>query len=505
MFIKQIKMKNLYLLIILCFLFSCSSHNHKNEEQNHNHNHIVLSLYSDDYELFAEVDPFVIGHSSDVLVYITQLSDFKPLTDANVSVKLIDSSNNEMVVDVENHSSGVWSFEVKPENQNILKIIFDIEKENKKSQLVSNPLKIFVNDDEVHHEIEEHYEFSKSAVVFPKEQSWKIDFRTEKVNYGNFGSVIKSVGKVMPSTDDEVFIIAKSRGTLVWNTSNLFAGREVEKNEHLYTVLSHGFADENSSLKYFEAENNFKKFDNEYNRAKLLIKDKIISVKEFEETKTEYENAKAIFGKYKNSFSKNGEIITSNSTGLLKDVFVKNGEFVESGTVIASIIKNSEFLIQVDVDPKYSNSLKNISSANFKSLDKNSVFSLEELGGELVSVGRSLNLDNFLLPIFFKIKNNSSFVSGSFVEIFIKTSSNKDVIYIPITSLIEEQGNYFVYKQIHPALFEKSEVKVGDKDGVFVEVLDGLSPLDRVVTKGATILKLTESSGELDPHAGHIH
>lgn len=495
-------MKNLYFIIVILFFISCSTNrNPNNVEYEHSLNQVVLSIYDNNYELFIEINPIILGSTARGVAHITKLRDFKPLTNSNISLKFVDTSKNEVAIGTKSVQPGIWSFELTPQSVGSIELIVEFED----AKFIIKELKAYMNNEEAQKDIGSKYSFSNSATHFSKEQSWKIDFKTEMVNYGNFGSVIKGVGKVMPSTDDVFLLVAKSRGTVVWNSSNLYSGREVRKNEHLYTVLSHGFADENSSLKYIEAENKFKKTELEYNRANSLIKDKIISAKEFEEIKVEYENAKAVYEKYKNTFSKNGEIIKSSSNGFLKEVFVKNGEFVEEGTIIASVTKNDNLLIEVDVEPKYSNSLMNISSANFKMLDGDKTYSIEELDGEVISVGRALNSDNFLLPVYFRIKNNSSFISGSFVEVYIKTSSEKEAIFIPVSSLVEEQGNYFVYEQIHPELFEKTEVKLGNQDGLDVEIISGLSKTSRIVTKGATIIKLAESSGELDPEDAHFH
>ncbi len=59
--------------------------------------------------------------------------------------------------------------------------------------------------------------------------------------------------------------------------------------------------------------------------------------------------------------------------------------------------------------------------------------------------------------------------------------------------------------QVTPELFEKREVKTGITDGIKTEILSGLSTHERIVTKGAFLVKLAQSSGALDPHAGHVH
>jgi hypothetical protein len=76
---------------------------------------------------------------------------------------------------------------------------------------------------------------------------------------------------------------------------------------------------------------------------------------------------------------------------------------------------------------------------------------------------------------------------------------------VPNTSLVEDQGIYFIYVQITPELFEKRLVTVGITDGVRSEILSGLDESERIVTRGAVNIKLAQSTGTLDAHSGHVH
>jgi hypothetical protein len=59
--------------------------------------------------------------------------------------------------------------------------------------------------------------------------------------------------------------------------------------------------------------------------------------------------------------------------------------------------------------------------------------------------------------------------------------------------------------QITPELFSKREVTTGPTDGRNIVIIGGLHAHERVVTVGAILLKLSQSSGALDAHAGHVH
>ena len=66
-------------------------------------------------------------------------------------------------------------------------------------------------------------------------------------------------------------------------------------------------------------------------------------------------------------------------------------------------------------------------------------------------------------------------------------------------------GNTFVFVEVEPELYEKRLVTLGGNDGKRTVVTSGLKAGERVVTKGATMVKLAQGAGALDPHAGHVH
>jgi hypothetical protein len=138
-------------------------------------------------------------------------------------------------------------------------------------------------------------------------------------------------------------------------------------------------------------------------------------------------------------------------------------------------------------------------------MNKQRTYSLSELNGKILSYGKSLNENNYMLPVTFQIDNRSDFIPGSFVEIYIKIQADRPVMTIPNTSITEEQGIYFVYVQITPESFEKREIQTGMTDGRKTEVRSGLKPDEKVVSKGAVSVKLAQSAGTLDTEAGHAH
>jgi multidrug efflux pump subunit AcrA (membrane-fusion protein) len=104
-----------------------------------------------------------------------------------------------------------------------------------------------------------------------------------------------------------------------------------------------------------------------------------------------------------------------------------------------------------------------------------------------------------------QVQNSAEIIPGSFMEVYLETESNTKALTVSNNTLIEEQGNFAVFVQLNPESFEKREVKIGKTDGLKTEILSGLKPTERVVTRGGILVKLAAVSNSLDPHAGHVH
>ena len=223
------------------------------------------------------------------------------------------------------------------------------------------------------------------------------------------------------------------------------------------------------------------------------------------EVVSEVLNAKVVFDNLNKNLDSSGQSVTTPINGFVKQLFVQNGQYVEAGQPIITISQNETLLLRAEVRQKYASILGAVNSANIRTLYNNQTYSLEQLSGKILSFGKSTNNDNYLVPVSLQIENNGDFVSGSFVELFLKTLTNTQALTIPNSALLEEQGIFFVFVQITPELFEKREVKTGATDGLKTEIIKGLIHHERVVSKGAILIKLAQVTGTLDAHSGHVH
>lgn len=493
-------------VLLALVIASCSPSGHEKEKHDeHEEVKFQYTSYSPNFELFAEADAFIVGEKANVLSHFSMLPDFKAVEKGKITITLSVNGKETKQTLSEPTRKGIYSFDIQPETQGKGQLTFEITNDKGIFVVTIPEVNVFANDEEAHEASKKIVISKTNTTVFTKEQSWKIDFATALPTSESFGQVIKTTALVQSAQGNEFVISAKTNGIVLFNSGVLLEGRDVSAGQSLFTISGNNFADNSIAVKYSEAKNNYEKANADYERVKELIKDKIVSEKDLLIAKNQFENAKAVYDNLSKNFTPSGQTITSPQAGFIKQVFVKNGAYVEAGQPIVIVSQNKSLVLNAEVPSKYASVLANIKTANIRTINDYRLFSLEELNGKVLSYGKAANSDNYLIPVVLEVENNGSFVSGNFVEIFLKLFSNNLALVIPTTSLLEEQGSFFVWVQVTPELFEKREVVIGGTDGINTEIKRGITINERVVVRGAMLIKLAQATGTLDAHSGHVH
>lgn len=509
-------MKKLFSMVVVALLASAtlSCHHHHDEEEHHHHGE-PMTAYQDGLELFAEVAPLVVGEDCDILAHFTRLSDFKPLDSASITM-ILKVEGKEQRVSLESpHTPGIYPFEITPQTAGCGSMMFEVKRGDSVVSIGFSHVHVVATHDALHgeddhdheHEGHDHHhaETSANTVTFTKEQSWKIDFATAECRKEQFGAVIRTTAQVMPSQGDERVASAKASGIVVFSNPNLVEGAAVSAGQQLFSIESGALADNNMGVRFQEVSANYAAAKSDYERKQQLAADRIVSQSDLERSRAAYETAKAAYDNLKGNFSQRGAVVTAPIGGFVKSIAVKNGSFVESGQSVVTVSQNRDLFLRAEVQPSYYRQLKNIVSANFVIPNDSTVYSIDQLDGALVGYGRATDASNPLIPVTFRFRNTLDLMPGAFVSLFIRTVDESKVIAVPNQGIIEEMGSYFVFVQLTPELFEKRAVSIGATDGRRTVVTSGLAEGERVVTKGAGIVRLAQGAGALDPHAGHVH
>lgn len=316
----------------------------------------------------------------------------------------------------------------------------------------------------------------------------------------SFNQVIKTSGQLTSAQGDEITVSAPSSGIVSFNKSSLNEGAVVKVGESLINISSKGIIDGDPAIR---AKSIYEIANREYQRAESLIKDKLISEKEYNEIKLNYENARIAYQAVGQKTTAKGISVATPLSGFVKTKYVNEGQYVEIGQPLMTITQNRKLQLRADISERYYKNLGNINSANFKTPYDNTLYKLSDLNGRFVSYGKAASNQEYYIPVNFEFDNIGQIVSGGYVEVYLLGKPRENVIVLPISSLIEEQGVFSVYLQVHDDAFKKQEVKLGESDGEKVEIISGIKAGDKVVSKGAYQVKLASTSSAI-PH-GHEH
>ena len=497
----------LYSVVLISVLFSACQNQQKEEIHDHSGEEASFqyTAYQSGWELFAESEPFIKGEISGILSHITDLSDFSPLKEGTVTASLIVGSKGIRQTLDKPTRDGIYYFELQPDVAGTGKLVFDIVTADSTYSVTISGVEVFANEHDAIHKAEEAAVENPNAITFTKEQSWKIDFATGMPQMIPFGDVIKTTARIQPAQGEEVILTAQTNGVVNFGGKTLTEGIPVSNGQTLFNLAGGQLSENNMRVRYNEAKNNFEAAKTNFERMAKLAEDKIVSEKALLDARNTFENTRLIFENLQQNFNENGQVIRSPQPGYIKHLYVSNGQYVNAGEPLVSLARNKNLYLKAELQQRFANILPFIKTATIHSLTDNAVFTMEELNGEIVSFGKNVSEENYLIPMTISVENRNSLVPGSFVEIYLKAQPDAEVLTVPITSLIEEQGIFSVLIQLSPEKFEKREVKTGSTDGIRTTILSGLNPDDRIVLEGATLVNLSSVSNTLDPHAGHVH
>jgi RND family efflux transporter MFP subunit len=337
------------------------------------------------------------------------------------------------------------------------------------------------------------------GIVFTTKQAQAAGLAVEKVEPGIFRKVIKTGGRIQPALGDEAIVSATSNGIVYFTNRSITEGAAINAGTTIVNISAKKLTGGDSAAK---AQIAYETALKEFKRAEELVKDKIVSEKEFEQARSNYETAKTMYDAQASEATGLGVKVTSPISGYIKSRLVNQGEYVSIGQPIAIVSQNRKLQLRAEVSENYFNELKKITGANFAMSYGSKVYQLSGLNGRLVSFGKSSGDSSFYIPITFEFDNIGEIVPGCFAEVYLLSSPENNVISIPLSAITEEQGLYFAYLQVEDEEFVKREITIGQNDGTRVKVLSGLKAGEKVVTKGVYQVKLAGNSSAIpDVHS----
>jgi membrane fusion protein, heavy metal efflux system len=464
---------------------------------------VSYTIYSEKSELFVEFKPLVVGSTSKFAAHLTKLGDnFLPYTEGTVTVSLVQGSKGLKNIATAPSSPGIFRLALQPTQAGWGKLVFNIQTKEFTDQIIIDSVQVYA--DEMSAIAAQPKGAAGSDISYFKEQAWKVEFANAPVMKETMYDVVKATGEILSAPGDEVTVAAKSNGVVKFAGNVNITGAPVRSGQTMFTITGGEIPFENVAAAKQSARAELTTAQTEYNRASELIKDKLITQGEFQAAKLRLQNAQIALSNLNRNYSAGGKSLSSPISGFIKTIMVSEGQFVSAGQPLAIITKNQRLVLRADVSLKDAGRIISIQEANFTIIQNKLTYNTKNLNGRLLTIAKTTGDNTPYLPVHFQIDGRPGIIPGSFAEVYLKTVPIYNVLVIPTTALVEEQGIFYAYVQTEGESFQKRELKLGANDGEKVQVLSGLAEGERVVTKGAYQIKLAQASGTMPAH-GHEH
>jgi RND family efflux transporter MFP subunit len=182
---------------------------------------------------------------------------------------------------------------------------------------------------------------------------------------------------------------------------------------------------------------------------------------------------------------------------------------VAPGEVLFRIVNARELWIRARVPEQDAARLRQDRDAHFQIAGLDTWQTIQVTGGapgaSLVTVGRTVDRRSRTVDVIYALAEPSEELRvGGLVRVSLPTGGDFSGVVVPRSAIIDDQGRSVVYVQIDGEHFEERMVRLGPRAGDRVAVTRGLAAGERVVTRGAHLVRLAAKAGTGDPH-GHIH
>ena len=130
--------------------------------------------------------------------------------------------------------------------------------------------------------------------------------------------------------------------------------------------------------------------------------------------------------------------------------------------------------------------------------------------GKVKTTAANLDRESGTLRVFVHTENpERRLLPGMRAQLAFVVAEFANAVVVPRSAVLGEAGDLFVYRQIMtaPFTYERTPVAIGLRDDRVVEIIEGVVPGDRVVTRGNYQLQFVASSGgqKLEDDHGHSH
>lgn len=474
-----------------------------------------VTRWTNKTELFAEYPPLVAGQVSRFAVHLTRLDTFKPLTKGRVEIQLISSNGKVESFTTDGPSRpGIFGVNVKPAMAGEFQVSLRLTSGDLTDTHNLGPLPVTPTRQPASNEPPAPQE---EPIAFLKEQQWTLDFATATVGDRNLKESILVPAQVMPRSGGEADVAVPFDGRLIVTASPVI-GTRVTQGQILASLIPPTSAPSDESLLELarnEATLALQLAKKDRERAERLVQSGAAPAKRLDEARmieatadARLKSAEARLRQFENSSTADANpqgakvfAIRAPISGIIEQTRATPGANVRTGETLFRII---------DVDSVYISAL--VPESNLAQTSKLTGAELQVPGTDksrsltqLITIGRVVDPQSRTFPVIYQLDNRDRSVAiQQAVQVRLLTGASAPSPAVPESAIVDDGGRPVIFIQDSGEAFIRRAVKLGMREGGYVQILEGARSGERVVTRGAHLIRLSSMSNQAPAH-GHVH
>lgn len=459
-------------------------------------------------ELFVEIPPLSVGTPSRLVIHLTALADFSAIPAATVTARL-GTRTFHAVAD----QPGLFVVEIDPAQAGKMTLDVEVVTQAFGETHRLGPLAVHAQRSAAQAAAHEE-EQGGEAVTFSKEQQWKVDFATAEAVPRPLREALSATGTLRARPDGEAWLTAPLAGQIQPGAHFPRLGETVKKGQVLVTLSPRlggetDLASLRAALRKTRVEAELSRRERE--RLEALYRDEAVPEKRLLAARAAEQNAHAELDAAVGRLDQYGGAspgvpLRAPVSGVIAEARVAPGAWAEEGTALFHIADRRTLWLELHVPENQAARLTTADGAFFEVDGMERGYALENgSNARLVALGSALDSTRRTLPVVFEFTAPDPRLRiGMAVKALLFVGTARRALSIPITAVVDDNGVPCVYVLRDGEAFVRRPVRLGSRDGTWVEVLDGVEPGQRVVSRGAWLVRLAAAKAGEIGH-GHSH
>jgi RND family efflux transporter MFP subunit len=365
--------------------------------------------------------------------------------------------------------------------------------------------------------IPQHEEEEGEATSFLKEQQWTLEFGTALVEERRLRSSITVPAVVQSRVGGDAVLSAPVPGRIDATTVSPVPGMRVRTGGVLARIVpSSDDLRDAAGLRadLVEAEQRHQLASQERDRVNRLVEARALPARRLLEAETtltsaaaRLEAARQRWGRYdslsdpgRGSSADGAYTVRAPFDGVISEIRFSPGASVEQNQSLLRLVDPDHVQIVGAVPESRASDVTSLEEGELLR-DGNPPVPL----GKPLSIGATVDPSSRSMEVRFTLDNrNARLQVGRSVDLRLFLDEGESGPAIPESAVVDDGGRPVVFVQTGGESFDRRPVRLGSREQGFVHVLEGVEAGERVVHKGAYLIRLAAMSTKVPSH-GHVH